>query len=260
MADDQGWGDMAYHGHPHLKTPNFDAFAKEGIRFDNFHAAAPVCSPTRGSVMTGRTPNRYGTFQPGSTIRPQEITIAEALKTKGYRTGHFGKWHLGSVQKASPVSPGASGFDEWLSSPNFFDVDPILSDQGKALPFKGDSSEVTVDVALKFIRAQVEAKQRFLAVVWFGSPHSPHEPLPEDKAIYKDLPEEQANFYGEITAMDRAFGRLRHEIKELGIRENTLLWYNSDNGGHEGPKSTGNLRGQKGSLWEGDLTHCGERL
>jgi len=171
MADDQGWGDMAYNGHPHLKTPNFDAFAKEGIRFDHFHAAAPVRSPTRGSVTTGRTPDRYGTFQPGATIRPQEITIAEALKTKGYRTGHFGKWHLGSVQKESPVSPGASGFDEWLSSPNFFDVDPILSDQGKAVPFKGDSSDVTVNVALKFIRSQVEAKQRFLAggLVWFAA-------------------------------------------------------------------------------------------
>ena len=253
MADDQGWGDMAYNGHPHLKTPNFDAFAKEGIRFDHFHAAAPVCSPTRGSVMTGRTPNRYGTFQPGATIRPQEITIAEALKTKGYRTGHFGKWHLGSVHRESPVSPGASGFDEWLSSPNFFDVDPILSDQGKAVPFNGDSSDVTVDVALKFIRAQVEAKQRFLAVVWFGSPHDPHEPLEADKAIYNGLPAAEANFYGEITAMDRAFGRLRSEIKQLGIREKTLLWYNSDNGALPKVGSSGGRRGNKAQIYEGGL-------
>lgn len=209
MADDQGWGDMAYNGHPHLKTPNFDALAKEGIRFDQFHAAAPVCSPTRGSVMTGRTPNRFGCFSWGHSLRPQEITIAEALKTAGYVTGHFGKWHLGSVQKASPVSPGASGFDEWASSPNFFDLDPVLSVKGKAVQFQGDSSEVTMDEALKFIRDCAGKKQRFLAVVWFGSPHEPHQALESDRAPYADLPEKQQNFYGEITAMDRAFGRLR---------------------------------------------------
>ena len=124
MADDQGWGDMAYNGHPILKTPNFDAMAASALRFDRFYAAAPVCSPTRGSVMTGRHPNRFGCFKWGYTLRPQEITIAEALKTAGYVTGHFGKWHLGSVRKGSPVNPGASGFDEWFSSPNFFDNDP----------------------------------------------------------------------------------------------------------------------------------------
>jgi len=114
MADDQGWGDMAYNGHPVLKTPNFDAMAASTLRFDRFYAAAPVCSPTRGSVMTGRHPNRFGCFKWGHTLRPQEITIAEALKTAGYVTGHFGKWHLGSVRKGSPVNPGASGFDEWF--------------------------------------------------------------------------------------------------------------------------------------------------
>ncbi len=116
MADDQGWGDMAYNGHPVVKTPNFDEAAKAGLRFDQFHAAAPVCSPTRASVMTGRTPNRIGVFKWGYPIRPQEITIAEALKTKGYATGHFGKWHLGDVRNDSPVHPGKNGFDEWLSA------------------------------------------------------------------------------------------------------------------------------------------------
>src|SRR5690349_15445191 len=85
MADDQGWGDMAYNGDPVVKTPNFDAFSKEGIRFDNFHAAAPVCSPTRASVMTGRTPNRSAVFQWGWPLRPQETTLAEVLRGKGYR-------------------------------------------------------------------------------------------------------------------------------------------------------------------------------
>jgi arylsulfatase A-like enzyme len=253
MADDQGWGDMAYNGHPHLKTPNFDALAKEGIRFDQFHAAAPVCSPTRGSVMTGRTPNRFGCFSWGHSLRPQEITIAEALKTAGYVTGHFGKWHLGSVQKASPVSPGASGFDEWASSPNFFDLDPVLSVKGKAVQFQGDSSEVTMDEALKFIRDCAGKKQRFLAVVWFGSPHDPHQALESDRAPYADLPEKQQNFYGEITAMDRAFGRLRAELRTLDLRENTLLWYCSDNGALPKVGSSGGRRGFKGQIYEGGL-------
>src|SRR5687768_5654218 len=191
MADDQGFGDMAYQGHKDLHTPHFDALAREGIRFDRFYAAAPVCSPTRGSVLTGRTPNRYGCFSFGRPLRPQEVTIAEALKTAGYRTGHFGKWHLGSVQQASPVSPGASGFDEWVSSPNFFDLDPVLSVRGKATPFKGDTSDITVDLALNFIRGSVEQKLPFLAVVWFGSPHSPYQALASDRERYRSLPEPQ---------------------------------------------------------------------
>src|SRR4051812_3014561 len=219
MADDQGWGDMAYNGHPHLKTPNFDALAREGLRFDHFHAAAPVCSPTRGSVMTGRHPNRFGCFQWGHPLRPQETTLAQVLRGAGYRTGHFGKWHLGSMQKDGLANPGASGFDHWVSSPNFFDLDPILSDRGKAVPFKGDSSDVTVDVALRFIRDAATKRQPFLAVVWFGSPHDPHRALESDRKPYADLPPGLQNFYGEITAMDRAFGKLRQTLADLGLRD-----------------------------------------
>lgn len=253
MADDQGWGDMAYNGHPHLQTPNFDALAREGIRFDRFHAAAPVCSPTRGSVMTGRTPNRFGCFQWGYPLRPQELTVAEALRRAGYRTGHFGKWHLGSMQAASPVSPGASGFDAWVSSPNFFDLDPILSDGGRAVPFRGDSSDVTADLALKFISACASERRRFLAVVWFGSPHDPHRALEADRRRYEGLPEKDRNYLGEISAMDRAFGRLRDGIRELGIRDDTVLWYCSDNGALPKVGSSGGRRGHKGTVYEGGL-------
>ena len=252
MADDQGWGEMGYYGHPDLKTPNFDDMASSGLRFDHFYAAAPVCSPTRGSVMTGRHPNRFGCFSWGRTLRPQEVTVAEALKTAGYTTGHFGKWHLGSVRSGSPVNPGASGFDHWLSAPNFFDNDPILSREGTAVQTSGESSMVTVDAALEFIREQVDKDQPFLAVVWFGSPHQPHQALQEDREIYKNKPEEMQDFYGEITAMDRAFGKLRDQLTTLGIRENTILWYNSDNGGLPKIGSTGG-RGHKGQVYEGGL-------
>jgi arylsulfatase A-like enzyme len=252
MADDQGWGDMTYNEHPVLKTPNFDAMAAEALRFDRFYASAPVCSPTRGSVMTGRHPNRFGCFKWGHTLRPQEITIAEALKTAGYVTGHFGKWHLGSVQEGSPVNPGASGFDEWFSAPNFFDNDAILSREGVAVQTHGESSMVTVAAAIDFIRKQANTYTPFFAVVWFGSPHLPHEALNEDRALYPGQPEKLQHFYGEVTAMDRAFGKLRQELRTLAIHQNTILWYCSDNGGLRDVGTTGG-RGHKGQVYEGGL-------
>ncbi|MCP5118130.1 MAG: sulfatase-like hydrolase/transferase [bacterium] len=252
MADDQGWGDMAYNSHPVLKTPTFDEMAAAGLRFDRFYAAAPVCSPTRGSVMTGRHPNRFGCFRWGYSLRPQEVTVAEALRDAGYATGHFGKWHLGSVRSDSPVCPGNSGFDEWMSSPNFFENDPWMSHNGKAVKTEGEGSEVTVKAALEFIRGAVDSKRPFLAVVWFGSPHSPHVALQPDLDLYPDQPEKMRHFLGEITAMDRAMGLLRREIRQLGIADNTLLWYTSDNGAIP-QGSTGGLKGRKGSIWEGGL-------
>ncbi len=252
MADDQGWGDMAYNGHPVLKTPHFDAMAREALRFDRFYAAAPVCSPTRASVMTGRHPNRFGCFKWGHSLRPQEVTIAHTLKKAGYVTGHFGKWHIGSVCKGSPVNPGACGFDEWFSAPNFFDNDPIMSRQGVAVQTQGESSMVTVDAALDFIRKHHGRQKPIFAVVWFGSPHNPHEAAPEDRDLYEDQPLRVRDFYGEITGMDRAFGKLRSELRKLGLQDTTLLWYCSDNGGLPGLGATGG-RGAKGQLYEGGL-------
>jgi len=226
MADDQGWGDMGYNGHPVIKTPNFDTMAETGLRFDRFYAAAPVSSPTRGSVMTGRHPNRFGCFSWGRTLRPQEITIAEALKTAGYITGHFGKWHLGPVRKGSPVNPGNSGFDEWLSSPNFFDNNPVLSKEGTAVKKTGESSMVTVDAVIDFIHRHYRNEQPFFAVVWFGSPHNPYSASEQDLAFYPDQQEKFRHYYGEITGMDRAFGKLRAELKIpfSGSAATTEVW------------------------------------
>jgi arylsulfatase A-like enzyme len=252
MADDQGWGDVGYRGHPVLKTPVLDEMASSGLRFERFYAAAPVCSPTRGSVLTGRHPNRYGCFSWGHTIRPQEVTIAEALRGAGYTTGHFGKWHVGSVRADSPVAPSNSGFDEWLSSPNFFENSPLMSRNGKVIRTRGEGSQVTVDAAVEFIRSAAARKQPFLALVWFGSPHAPHEALEGDRRLYANQPEKLQHFYGEITAMDRAIGNLRKELSRLGISGNTLFWYNSDNGAIP-VGSTGGLSGGKGTLDEGGI-------
>lgn len=253
MADDQGWGDMAYNGHKKLHTPNFDRAAANGIRFDRFYAAAPVCSPTRASVMTGRTPNRMGVFKWGYPMRPQETTIAEALQEAGYATAHFGKWHLGSVRRDSPANPGKNGFDHWVSAPNFFDNDPILSDQGEAKQFSGESSMVTVDLANQWIASKSKGEQPFFAVVWFGSPHSPHQASEADLALYPDEKKALQNFYGEISGMDKAFGELIAGLEKNNVRDNTVLWYCSDNGALPQVGSTGGFRGRKADVYEGGL-------
>jgi arylsulfatase A-like enzyme len=254
MTDDQGWGDVSYNGLKDIKTASLDEMAAAGLRLNRFYAAAPVCSPTRGSVMTGRHPNRYGCFLYGFPLRPQENTIAQALKSAGYMTGHFGKWHLNGVSGAGkvipaddPLSPGKFGFDEWLSVSNFFDLNWTLSRKGTPEKFTGDGSEYIVGEALKFIGQAKEQKKPFLTVIWFGNPHSPHQALPDDL--------KQANgsaYYGEILAIDRSMGKLRNELRKQGLADNTLVWFCSDNGAI-GPGSTGGLRGKKGSVWEGGV-------
>ena len=267
MADDQGWGDTGYNGHPQLKTPHLDTMAAAGLRLNRFYTAHFNCSPTRASIMTGRHPHRMGTFSPGRPIQAEELTVARVLQEAGYATGHFGKWHLNgkngdrntkalpgrAILAEDPLSPGKLGFDEWVSADNFFDLDPVLGRNGVPEKFSGDGSDVTMGEALKFIRRQVEAGKPFLAVIWFGNPHVPHEALPADRQQYAGLSDELQNYYGEITGIDRNVGRLRAALRELNVAENTLLCYCSDNGGAAGPRSTGNLRGSKGTLWDGGL-------
>ncbi|MFI4874361.1 MAG: sulfatase [Blastopirellula sp. JB062] len=253
MADDQGWGDVGYNGHPAIQTPQLDQAAAEAVRFDRFYAAAPVCSPTRCSVLTGRNPNRSAVYAWGWPIRPQEITLAERLQQAGYATGHFGKWHLGSVRRDSPVNPGKCGFDRWVSAPNFYDNDPVLCDQGRAVQYEGESSDVTADLAIDWIRKQAETDHPFLAVVWFGSPHNPHIAAEADRRLYEKEPKKFRDYYGEMTGIDRAYGKIRQTLKELDLRDNTILWYCSDNGAEKARGSAGPFRQKKGSIYEGGL-------
>lgn len=278
MGDDHAWDETAYNGHPHLKTPVLDEMAATGLQMDNFYAAAPVCSPTRGSVLTGRHPNRYGTFTPNWSMRPEEITIGHILGKAGYACGHFGKWHVGTVKAGSPLNPGAMGFDEWVSHDNFFEMNPQLSrNGGPPEQFEGEGSEVVIDETIRFIGGAAESRQPFLAVVWFGSPHEPYSGLDEDLALYDDLPEKYderkvrltgtddglpverplrdvlRERYAEITAMDRAIGKLRSYLADEGLGQNTLLWYCGDNGLPSSGLATAPFRGQKGRVYEGGV-------
>ena len=259
MADDQGWGQVGYNGHPILKTPNLDAMAASGIRFDRFYAAGPVCSPTRASVLTGRTHNRTGVSTHGANLCLQEKTLPRALQRSGYVTGHFGKWHLNGVRGPGvPIlsddanHPGRYGFDQWLSVTNYFDVNPLMSRNGTFEEFHGDSSEVIVAEALKFMASQKAGDSPFLAVIWYGSPHSPMRAVDEDrKGFHDDI---LGHHLGEIVGIDRSVGILRKGLRDLGIERNTLLWYCSDNGGlNIDPNAVGNLKGHKGNLFEGGI-------
>jgi len=262
MADDMGWGQTGYYNHPILKTPNLDAMAAGGLRFDRFYAGAPVCSPTRASVLTGRTNDRTGVESHGYALRRQERTLAQALRDKGYATGHFGKWHLNGLRGPGvPIlaeddhNPGEFGFDQWLSVTNFFDRDPIMSRNGAFEEFQGDSSEIIVAEALKFIGQQAEAKQPFFTVIWYGTPHSPWVAADADKTAFAELDANSQDHYGELVAMDRSIGALRQGLRQLKIAENTLVWFCSDNGGLPkiSPDTVGGLRGFKGSVYEGGL-------
>jgi len=278
MGDDHGWEETGYNGHPHLHTPVLDEMAASGLRLDHFYAAHPTCSPTRGSVLTGRHPNRYGTFTPNYSIRPGEVTVAHLLAEAGYATAHFGKWHVGPVKASSPTNPGAMGFDEWLSHDNFFELDPPLSRNG-APPevIEGESSEILVDEAIDFIDGARESEQPFFTVIWFGSPHQPYAGLPEDLARYDDLPgkygetemrvtsfetgtwterpfdEVLQERFAEITAMDRAIGTLRDHLEKAGVRGDTLLWYCGDNGTPRSGQMASPFRGRKGNMYEGGI-------
>jgi arylsulfatase A-like enzyme len=249
MADDQGWGDTAYNGHPFVQTPAMDAMAKDGFVFDRFYTAAPVCSPTRASVMTGRNPIRTKVTNHGRYMRPHEQTIAETLKAAGYVTGIFGKVHLGSGQPDSPCNPSGMGFDEWVIGLNFFDNDPYLSRMGKIEHRQGKGSVILMDDALAFLKSHKDGDRPMFTVVWFPSPHDPHAEVPEGPALYQG--KRHAGYYREITLLDQQVGRLRGAIRDMGIADNTIFWYCSDNGGLV--KETSGGRERKGSIYEGGL-------
>ncbi len=278
MGDDHGWEETGYHGHPHVKTPVLDEMAASGLRLDHFYAAHPNCSPTRGSFLTGRHPNRYGTFAPGWSFRPEEITLAQIMRKAGYQCAHFGKWHVGAVKAASPVCPGAMGFHEWLSHDNFFELNPSLSrNGGPPEVFQGESSEILIREAISFIDRARQADKPFFTIVWFGSPHEPYSGLPADLAIYDDLPKKYGDKkvrltsnetgaqvqrpqgevlrerYAEITAMDRAIGMLRKHLSAQGLRDNTLLFYCGDNGTSADASLASPHRGVKGQVYEGGV-------
>jgi arylsulfatase A-like enzyme len=269
MADDLGWGDVGFNGNKLIKTPALDDMAKNGMVFSRFYAAAPVCSPTRGSCLTGRHPFRYGVFHANvGKMEPEEVTLAEYLKEKGYSTGHFGKWHLGTLtndeidanrggrdpEHYSP--PWENGFEECFSTESkvptwnpMITPDREAGDVGNRTPgdhfgtyywsgpgvkvtdnLEGDDSRIIMDRVIPYIEEQTKSNNPFFAVIWFHTPHLPVLTGEEYRKLYAGQSIDVQHYYGAISAMDEQIGRLNDKLKELNATENTLIFFTSDNG------------------------------
>ncbi|MDN3686239.1 sulfatase family protein [Cyclobacterium jeungdonense] len=285
MADDLGWGDVGFNGNELIQTPELDAMAQNGLVMSRFYAASAVCSPTRGSFLTGRHPERYGiTHANTGHMKKEELTLAELVKDQGYATGHFGKWHLGTLtvtekdaNRGGPrgtahyAPPWENGFDVCFSTESkvptwdpMVTPDPQAQDIGNRVPgehfgtyywsgenqkvtdnLSGDDSRIIMDRVIPFIDRAAEAAKPFLSVIWFHTPHLPVVAGPEYRNLYAGLSEDQQHYYGSITAMDDQIGRLRNFLREKGIAENTLILFCSDNG-PEGPEQINRTQGSSG--------------
>lgn len=266
ITDDQGYGDLACHGNPHLKTPHIDRLYSESVRFTRFHVS-PVCSPTRASLMTGRYNYRTGvidTYQGRSMMRPDEVTVAQMLGGAGYRTGLFGKWHLGDNY---PMRCCDRGFQESLShkgggicqpseprNNTYFDT--VLSRNGVETQSSGYCTDVFTAAAVDFIRANRE--QPFFAYLATNAPHVPLDVAARYAQPYLDagLDEQTAKLYGMIANLDENVGRLMACLRELNLESDTILIFMTDNGAQpvrEHPRHNGGARGFKGGVYEGGI-------
>ena len=308
MADDLGWGDVQYNN-GNASTPNLNEMARSpnAILLQRYYSGGPICSPTRGTVLTGRNHNRYclwtantGFNKPDFT-KPQpmplplsEITVAELMREAGYSTALFGKWHLGDLKKLNggnkkwPVShPGLHGFDQWQAterstqtcttncgcfpgsrcinghykgSPSCTNYYTNKSDSivgwPEAIP-EGDSHFIW-SLAENYIKEQVKANKPFFLYLPFHAVHIRYVATDYYRKMYEEqnhsLSHNLIDYYGAISEMDDVIGKLRKLLKELGIKDNTLLWFSSDNGPESlSPGVTNQLRGMKGSLYEGGV-------
>lgn len=249
LCDDLGYGDLSTFGHPIIETPNLDKLAADGIKFTSFYSAAPVCSPSRAGLLTGRSPNRAGIYDfiPGPKksedcrdlvhLQAFEQTIPAMLKTVGYSTCLSGKWHCSSRFNSPELqpTPGHFGFDHWFAThnnaaPSHQNPKNFIRDGKEVGEIKGFSCQIVVDEALNWLK-QKEGDNPFYLQVCF---HEPHEPVasPQDlvkKYLPKSKNENQAQYFANVANMDNAVGRLVEYLK-AHYGENTLIVFSSDNG------------------------------
>lgn len=267
FADDWGWGDLSCHGHPWLKTPHLDRLASEGIDFQQFNVLNPVCSPSRTAATTGMYPARFCIhqhFAPNINVKrgmpdwldPRAPTLARYLKSAGYRTGHFGKWHLTNAGVEDAPPPSAYGFDEVavFNGPGGSGAQAGLHD--------------TAGNAVAFIRRSKAAP--FYLNVWIHESHTPHVPTKQSMEKWKNLDEQKRVYAAVIADGDNDVGKVLAAIRETGVADNTIVIFSADNGPEwTGSKpnrnasngyntyfsvgSTGGLRGRKRSLFEGGV-------
>lgn len=264
LADDQGWGDLSFNGNPLVSTPNIDKLATQGITLDHFYVNA-VCSPTRAELLTGRYHVRggvYSTSEGGERLDLEENTIAQAFQSAGYTTGAFGKWHSGMQH---PYHPNARGFDEFYGYcsghwGSYFDA--MLEHNGKIIKSKGYLTDVLTSKTIDFINEN--NNQPFLAYLPLNTPHTPMQVpdkwfnkfkdanLPQHRYSKEENIEKTKAAYAMAENIDWNVGRIMQTLDSLGIAENTIIIYFSDNGPN-GNRWNNNMKGQKGHTDEGGL-------
>lgn len=268
MTDDQGYGDLSFTGNPILKTPHIDAFARQSIRFTDFHVS-PTCSPTRCALMTGRHEFRSGvthTIFERERMSLKAVTIAQVLKSAGYTTGIFGKWHLGDEDA---YQPGRRGFEEVFihgaggigqtykgscgDAPGNTYFDPAIRHNGRFEKTKGYCTDVFFAQALKWMEAKRKEPKPFFAYITPNAPHAPlHCPEEYAKLYWGKVDTNVAKFFGMIQNIDDNFGRLLDKLDEWGIARDTLAIFMTDNGGTAGVKVfNAGMRGEKVTPYEG---------
>ena len=277
MTDDQGYGDFASTGNALIDTPHLDALAEAGASFERFYVS-PVCAPTRASLMTGRYHHRtrvVDTWRGRAMMEPAEVTLAEVLRDAGYRTGIFGKWHLGDCY---PMRPQDQGFDEVLvhrggglgqpSEPPENErryTDAILFHNGEQVATKGYCTDVYFDAALAFIDDSLAREKPFFAYVATNAPHDPLHDVPEalyEKYRARDLTpillgndeaaDKTARIFAMIENIDDNVGRLSQHLEARGVARDTLFLFLSDNG-PAGRRYVGEMRGTKSQVYEGGI-------
>lgn len=282
-ADDWGWGDLACHGHPHLKTPNLDRLAKEGTDFQQFVVCNPVCSPSRTAIVTGRYPARFLVHQHFAGhaenvargmpdwLDPKVTLLPRLMKEAGYATAHYGKWHLsGGGKDIDAPLPAAYGYDDaavWTGpGRNVFEGTSVERQAGDAHDKSGASFQTiaATEHVLRFVRQASVEKKPFYIHFWLHETHHLVAATEEQKAPYPDTAEPQRTYYSAVTRADAQVGRVLALLDELKLAENTIVIFSSDNGPensqlrptdklYHSVGTTGGLRGRKRSLYMGGV-------
>ena len=271
LTDDQGYGDVGAHGNPILKTPNLDKLRSESVRFTDFQVS-PTCAPTRSALLTGRHEFKNGithTILERERLALGAATLPEQLRQAGYRTGIFGKWHLGDEAE---YQPNKRGFDEVYihgaggigqsypgscgDVPKNSYYGPTLLHNGKFVKTEGYCTDMFFAQATKWIEGEAAAKRPFYAYIATNAPHGPYHARPEDAALYegKGLGKDTENFFGMLHNIDQNVGKILAKLEALGIAKDTLIVYMNDNGGTAGTKVfNAGMRAQKGTAYMGGI-------
>jgi arylsulfatase A-like enzyme len=263
MTDDQGYGDLSATGNPILKTPHTDSLATNGMRFESFHVC-PVCAPTRASLMTGRYNFRTGvvdTYKGRAMMHSDEVTVAELLKGAGYRTGIFGKWHLGDNVPLRPQDQGfdvsrihmGGGIGQPGDYPGNMYMDPMLREDGEWRKFTGYCTDVFTDGLLDFIDANKD--RPFFAYLPTNAPHTPLQVPDEWVEPFKGkgLDEDTERIYAMVQNIDDNIGRILAKLDELDLAENTVVMFLTDNGPQQPGRYNADMRGRKGTVYQGGI-------